>query len=82
MTVARWRLSSVEFTALWRRMELGDKPLLLDFPDHGRSPDERDRQDSQAWSDLRARRLVDARGPRTELADVLGARRYSVDTHR
>lgn len=71
--MSRWRLSTVEFTVLWRRMELGDTPLLLDVPEHSRTLDERDRQDAQAWEELRARRLVDSRGPRTELADTLSA---------
>lgn len=67
------RLSTVEFTTLWRRLELGDKPLLLDVSDHGATLDERDWLDTQAWEQLRARQLVDARGPRPELADTLGA---------
>lgn len=71
--MTRWRLSTVEFTALWRRMELGATPLLLDVPEHSRTLDERDRQDAQAWEELRARRLVDSRGPRLELADTLSA---------
>lgn len=71
--MTRWRLSTVEFTALWRALDLGDKPLLLDIPEHSRTLDDRDRQDSQAWEELRTRRLVDARGPRPELADALGA---------
>ncbi|MGH4026691.1 MAG: ESX secretion-associated protein EspG [Pseudonocardiaceae bacterium] len=71
--MTRWRLSTVEFSALWRALDLGDTPLLLDVPDHSRTLDERDRQDSQAWEELRTRRLVNARGPRPELADALGA---------
>jgi len=67
------RLSIVEFTALWRRMELGDKPLLLNLPDHGATLDERDWLDNQAWEQLRARRLVEARRPRPEVEDALGA---------
>ncbi|MGH3916616.1 MAG: ESX secretion-associated protein EspG [Pseudonocardiaceae bacterium] len=67
------RLSPVEFTVLWRRMELGDKPLLLNVPDHGATLDERDRLDNQAWEQLRARRLVEARRPRPEIEDALGA---------
>lgn len=67
------RLSTVEFTALWRRMGLGDKPLLLDVPDHGATLDERDWLDNQAWEQLRARRLVEARRPRPEVEDALGA---------
>lgn len=74
MTQARGlRLSTVEFTALWRRLELGDKPLLLNVPDHGATLDERDRLDNQAWEQLRARRLVEARRPRPEIEDALGA---------
>lgn len=71
--MTRWRLSSVEFTALWRQMELGDKPLLLDVPEHSRTLQQRDRQDAQAWEELRARRLVDSHGPRPELAGTLSA---------
>lgn len=67
------RLSLREFTTLWRRMELGDKPLLLNVPDHGATLDERDRLDNQAWEQLRARRLVEARRPRPEIEDALGA---------
>jgi len=67
------RLSHLEFTALWRRMELGDQPLLLDVPDHGATLDERDRLDHRAWEQLRARRLVEARTPRPEVEDALGA---------
>lgn len=71
--MTRWRLSTVEFTALWRALGLGDTPLLLDVPEHSWTLEDRDRQDSQAWEELRTRRLVDARGPRPELADALGA---------
>ncbi|MGH3788850.1 MAG: ESX secretion-associated protein EspG [Pseudonocardiaceae bacterium] len=67
------RLSNGEFTALWRRMELGDQPLLLAVPDHGATLDERDRLDGQAWEQLRARGLVDVRRPRPEIEDALGA---------
>ncbi|MGQ0774323.1 MAG: ESX secretion-associated protein EspG [Pseudonocardiales bacterium] len=67
------RLSIVEFTALWRRMELGDKPPLLNLPDHGATIDERDWLDNQAWEQLRARQLVEARRPRPEIEDALGA---------
>lgn len=66
------RLSTMEFTALWRRMELGDQPLLLDVPDHGATLDERRQLDEQAWQQLRARGLVDAWRPRPEIEDVLG----------
>ncbi|MGH8920167.1 MAG: ESX secretion-associated protein EspG, partial [Actinomycetes bacterium] len=52
---------------------LGDKPLLLDVPDHGATLDERDRLDIQAWEQLRARRLVEARRPRPEVEDAFGA---------
>ncbi|MGH3906914.1 MAG: ESX secretion-associated protein EspG [Pseudonocardiaceae bacterium] len=71
--MTRWRFSTVEFTALWRRMELGDKPLLLDVPDHGATLDERNRLDTQAWEQLRTWRLVEAHRLRPELADTLGA---------
>ncbi|MGH3940351.1 MAG: ESX secretion-associated protein EspG [Pseudonocardiaceae bacterium] len=67
------RLSTVEFNALWRWMDLGDKPLLLNVPDHGATLDERDRLDNQAWEELRARRVVEARRPRPEVEDALGA---------
>ncbi|MDQ4105482.1 MAG: ESX secretion-associated protein EspG [Actinomycetota bacterium] len=67
------RLSTVEFTALWRRMELGDRPLLLSVPDHGATLDERNQLDDQAWEQLRARGLVNARRPRPEIEDALGA---------
>src|SRR3712207_9217184 len=67
------RLSTVEFTALWRRMELGDQPLLLSVPDHGATLDERNQLDDQAWEQLRARGLVNARRPRPEIEDALGA---------
>ncbi|MGH3770679.1 MAG: ESX secretion-associated protein EspG [Pseudonocardiaceae bacterium] len=67
------RLSTAEFTALWHRMELGDQPLLLTVPDHGVTLDERDQLDDQAWRQLRTRGLVDARRPRPEVEDALGA---------
>jgi EspG family len=70
------RLSAAEFTTLWRRMELGDQPLLFTVPDHGATLDERDHLDHQAWEQLRARRLVDVRRPRPELEDALGALAY------
>ena len=66
------RLSHLEFAVLWRRMRLGDRPLLLDVPDQGATLDERDRLDDQAWEQLRARGLVEARGPQPEVADALG----------
>lgn len=67
------RLSTAEFTVLWRRMELGDQPLLLTVADHGATLDERDQLDDQAWEQLRARGLVEARRPRPEVEDALGA---------
>jgi ESX secretion-associated protein EspG len=67
------RLSTVEFTVLWRRMGLGDQPLLLTVADHGATLDERNRLDDQAWVQLRARGLVEARRPRPEVEDALGA---------
>jgi hypothetical protein len=67
------RLSTAEFTALWHRMGLGDQPLLLNVQDHGATLDERNRLDNQAWEQLRARGLVDARRPRPEVEDALGA---------
>lgn len=67
------RLSTAEFTVLWRRMELGDQPLLLNVADHGATLDERDQLDDQAWVQLRARGLVEARRPRPEVEDALGA---------
>lgn len=67
------RLSTAEFTALWHRMALGDQPLLLNVADHGATLGERDRLDDQAWEQLRARGLVDARRPRPEVEDALGA---------
>ena len=67
------RLSTAEFTALWHRMGLGDRPLLLTVADHGATLDERDRLDDQAWGQLRACGLVDARRPRPEVEDALGA---------
>lgn len=67
------RLSVMEFTVLWRRLGLGDTPLLLNIPDHGATLDERDWLDVQAWEQLRARRLVEEHRPRPELEDALGA---------
>ncbi|HEU0088354.1 MAG TPA: ESX secretion-associated protein EspG [Pseudonocardiaceae bacterium] len=67
------RLSAAEFTTLWRRMGLGDKPLLLNIPDHGATLDERDRQDAQAWEQLRTRGLVEGHRSRPEVEDALGA---------
>src|SRR3712207_469737 len=67
------RLSPVEFTALWRRMELGDKPLLLNIAEHGATLDERNWLDTQAWEQLQNRGLVEAHQPRPEVEDALGA---------
>ncbi|MGH3972896.1 MAG: ESX secretion-associated protein EspG, partial [Pseudonocardiaceae bacterium] len=65
-------MSTAEFTALWHRMELGKQPLLLNVPDHGTTLDERRQLDEQAWQQLHARGLVDARRPRPEVEDALG----------
>lgn len=66
------RLSHPEFIVLWRRMGLGDQPLLLDVPDHGATLDERNQLDDQAWQLLQNRRLVEAHRPRPEVEDALG----------
>ena len=65
-------LSHQEYNALWRRLQLGDKQLLLDTPDHGATYAERNVLDEQAWRRLQQRGIV--RGPRAapEVEDLFG----------
>lgn len=67
------RLSAAEYNVLWRRLRLGDKPLVLDTPDHGPTLPERDALDERAWQQLRARRIVGDDAATPEVAEVLGA---------
>ncbi len=65
-------LSHQEYNALWRRLQLGDKQLLLDIPDHGTTYAERNMLDGQAWRRLQQRGIVV--GPRVapEVEDLFG----------
>ncbi len=66
------QLSAAEYNVLWRRLHLGDKPLVLDTLDHGSTFGERDALDERAWQQLRARSLVGDRDAAPEVTDVLG----------
>lgn len=61
------RLPRAGVVALWRRLQLGDRPALLDLPDHGATLGERDAADRAALAELHDRGLLD------ELADALAA---------
>ena len=62
--VGRVRLPRAAVIALWRRLRLGDRPALLDLPDHGATLAERDAADREALAELHHRGLDD-------LADAL-----------
>ena len=64
--VGRVRLPRGAVVALWRRLRLGDRPALLDLPDHGDTLAERDAADRAALTELHHRGLDD-------LADALQA---------
>lgn len=68
-----WSLQQDEFTVVWRRLGLGDKPVLLNTPDHGDTLSERDAIDDRAWERLRGRGLVDRERVVPGLADTLAA---------
>ena len=68
-----WSLQHDEYTVLWRRLGLGDKPVLLNTPDHGATLSERDVIDGWAWERLRGRGLVDRGRVVPDLADTLAA---------
>jgi hypothetical protein len=61
-----------QYLALWRRLGLGERPLLLSVLDHGRTWAERDALDADALGRVAAQGLLDATGaPVPALADVL-----------
>lgn len=66
-------LSHQEYNALWRRLRLGDKPLMLYTRDHGATLTERNELDEQAWRRLQRRRLVDGARVGPYVDDMLGA---------
>lgn len=68
------RLSLTEFEVLWRALELGEFPIVLDVPFHGGiHPEDRRRVAREVEDALRARRLWDARdGADARLAWQLG----------
>ncbi|MCP2262115.1 EspG family protein [Streptoalloteichus tenebrarius] len=51
-------LDRAEFNVLWRRMELGARPLVLVTAEHGSTLDEAGQVDDAAWAALGARQLV------------------------
>ncbi|MFC5064952.1 ESX secretion-associated protein EspG [Actinomycetospora atypica] len=63
--VGRVHLRRGAVVALWRRLRLGDRPALLDLPDHGATLAERDAADREALAELHHRGLDD------DLADAL-----------
>lgn len=76
MPVRRIGLARDEIVAAWRHLGLGDRPPLLDVPDHGATLSARDAADHTALCGLRDRGLAqpDAAGspvPEPDLADAL-----------
>ncbi len=65
-------LSRQEYNTLWRRLQLDDKQLLIDTPDHGATYAERALLDEQAWRRVQQRGI--AHGPRAalEVEDLFG----------
>jgi len=74
--VSLTHLDAGQYTVLWRRLGLGEKPVLLDTPDHGITYAARDAADAAAWARLVAEGLVDAHDRvRTDVADALAVLR-------
>ncbi|WP_157647599.1 ESX secretion-associated protein EspG [Actinomycetospora chiangmaiensis] len=76
MPTRRLVLSRDEVVAAWRRLGLGDRPVLIDVPDHGATLPDRDAADHAALHGLRDRGLADgaevgAPVPVADLADAL-----------
>jgi hypothetical protein len=75
ITTGRWtgaHLDTAQYLALWRRLGLGRRPLLLAVLDHGRTYAERDALDTAALRRLAEQGLLDASGaPAPALADAL-----------
>ncbi|MCD2194067.1 ESX secretion-associated protein EspG [Actinomycetospora endophytica] len=73
----RLRLDRDAFLAAWRHLRLGDRPPLLDVPDHGATLSARDAADRAALAALQTRGLARTGGPGTppvpigDLADAL-----------
>lgn len=67
------QLSHQEYNALWRRLQLGDKHLMLYTRDHGSTLTERNELDEQAWCRLQGRGLVDGAHVAPYVEDMLGA---------
>lgn len=67
-----WRLDAAEYVALWRRLGLGDRPVLLEVPDHGDTYAARDAADRAALGRLQRAGTLDAAGHAVPLlADAL-----------
>lgn len=79
----RAHLDAGQYTALWRRLGLGEKPVLLDTPDHGDTYAARDAADAAALERARDAGWVDHHGDvHPDLADalaVLRAPRHELD---
>lgn len=76
---ASLHLDAGQYTVLWRRLGLGEKPVLLDTPDHGVTYSARDAADAAAWARLVAEGLVDDAGRvRPDVADALAVLRCPV----
>jgi hypothetical protein len=75
----RLRLDRDAFLAAWRHLRLGDRPPLLDVPDHGATLSARDAADRAALTALHTRGLARTGAPGTtpvpigDLADALTA---------
>lgn len=75
----RLRLDRDAFLAAWRHLRLGDRPPLLDVPDHGATLSARDAADRAALAALRTRGLARSGAPGSppvpvgDLADALTA---------
>ena len=71
VVVYGFTLSPHEYNALWRRLDAGPKPLVLDTPDHGETLDDQAMLDRQAWEQLAQRGLVSGTKPTPDVEDVL-----------
>lgn len=60
-------LSATEFEVLWELLALPERPVVLDVPTRGGTDQERHHVVAQATESLRAKRLLDVRGPDADL---------------
>lgn len=65
-------LSASEYNLLWRRLNLTEKPLVIETDDHGDTLSEQRVIDERAWRSLSRKGLVEHDEPIPMVEDVLG----------